>query len=59
MKKETLEDAANVIYPNDGYEDEMYCDLGEYQRDFFIKGIKSDIARDYWYEKFKLEQNEK
>jgi hypothetical protein len=57
MKKETLEEAAKSIYPNDGYEDEMYCDLGEFKRDFFIEGALSDAARDYWFEKFKLEQD--
>jgi hypothetical protein len=28
-------------------------------RDGFIDGVKSDIARDYWYEKFKNEQEKK
>lgn len=57
MKKETLEEAANSIYPNDGYEDEMYCDLGEFKRDFFIEGVKSDAAKEYWFEKFQQEQD--
>jgi hypothetical protein len=46
MKKETLEEAANSIYPNDGYEDEMYCDLGEFKRDFFIEGAKWQTETD-------------
>ena len=47
MKKETLEEAANSIYPNDGYEDEMYCDLGEFKRDFFIEGAKWQAEKMY------------
>jgi hypothetical protein len=31
--------------------------LGEFKRDFFIEGALSDAARDYWFEKFKLEQD--
>jgi hypothetical protein len=48
--KETLEEAAKKhlnsgIIPND------------YQS--FIKGAKSDAARDYWFEKFQQEQDKK
>lgn len=45
-----IEQEASKVYPNRGYEDELYCDLGEYKREVFIEGIKSDIARDYWKE---------
>ncbi len=40
MKKQTLEEAAKSIYPNNEYNDELYCDLGEYSRNLFIEGAK-------------------
>jgi hypothetical protein len=39
-KQETLEEAANKIYPNDGYDDETYCDFGELCRDKWLEGAK-------------------
>ena len=38
--KETLEEAAERIYPNAGYDDEMWCDSGELCREKFIEGAK-------------------
>ena len=38
--KETLEEAAERIYPNAGYDDEMWCDSGELFREKFIEGAK-------------------
>ncbi len=40
MRQETLEEAANKIYPNDGYDDETYCDFGELCRDKWLEGAK-------------------
>jgi hypothetical protein len=45
--KETLEEAANKIYPNNGFEDELYWDLGEIYRDKFIEGAKWQAERMY------------
>ena len=45
--KETLEEAANKIYPNDEYRDEYYCDMGELHREKFIQGAKWQAARSY------------
>ena len=39
-KQETLEEAAKKIYPNDGYDDETYCDFGELCRDKWLEGAK-------------------
>jgi hypothetical protein len=39
-KQETLEEAAEKIYPNAGYDDEMWCDSGELFREKFIEGAK-------------------
>ena len=40
MKQETLEEAAERIYPNEGYKDEAYCDLGEMSRELWLEGAK-------------------
>ena len=39
-KQETLEEAAERIYPNEGYKDEAYCDLGEMSRELWLEGAK-------------------
>ena len=39
-KEETLEEAAERIYPNEGYKDEAYCDLGEMSRELWLEGAK-------------------
>lgn len=39
-KQESLEEAAEKIYPNAGYDDEMWCDSGELYREKFIEGAK-------------------
>jgi hypothetical protein len=46
MKTE-LEEAAEKIYPNDGYDDELYCDIGEVYREKFIEGAKWQQERMY------------
>jgi len=38
--KETIEEVALRLYPDKGYEDELYCDIGEYNRELFIEGAK-------------------
>jgi hypothetical protein len=36
-----------------------YREYGEYGYEKgFLEGVKSDVARDYWYEKFQQEQEE-
>ena len=40
MIQETLEEAAERIYPNEGYKDEAYCDLGEMSRELWLEGAK-------------------
>lgn len=40
MKKETIEEAAERLCPNDGYYDEIYCDIGEFNREKWIEGAK-------------------
>jgi len=47
MKKETIEQAANTIYPNDGFKDELYTDIGEVFREKFIEGAKEQAERMY------------
>jgi hypothetical protein len=38
--QETLEQAAKRLYPDDGYKDEVYCDIGGYNRELFTEGAK-------------------
>jgi hypothetical protein len=40
MTQETLEEAAEKLYPNDGFFDEIYCDINEYNREKWIEGVK-------------------
>jgi hypothetical protein len=43
----TLEEAAVKIYPNNEYEDELYCDIGEVYREKFVEGAKWQQERMY------------
>ena len=55
MKQETLEEASNKIYPNDGYESEIYDDIGEVFREKWIEGAKQQQEKSYSEEEvFKL-----
>jgi hypothetical protein len=45
-KQETLEEVALRLYPDKGYEDEVYCDIGEYNRELFIEGAKWQAEQD-------------
>jgi hypothetical protein len=49
--KETLEEAG-LKYIENRYYKNTDCES-------FITGAKSDVARDYWYQKFQQEQNKK
>jgi len=53
MKQETLEQAAERLYPDKGYEDELYCDIGEYNRELFIEGAKWQAERMYSYDELR------
>ena len=46
-KQETLEEAGERVYPNNGYKDEIYCDLGDYNREKWIEGAKWQQQRSY------------
>jgi hypothetical protein len=43
--KETIEEEAEKLYPNAGYDDEMWCDSGELFREKFIEGAKWQAER--------------
>jgi len=45
--KETIEEVALRLYPDKGYEDELYCDIGEYNRELFTEGAKWQQERSY------------
>jgi hypothetical protein len=45
--KETIEEVALRLYPDKGYEDELYCDIGEYNRELFTEGAKWQQERRY------------
>ena len=45
--KETLEEAAEKVYPNDGFKDEIWADIGEVFREKFIEGAKWQQERMY------------
>ena len=46
-KQETPEEAAERIYPNEGYKDEAYCDLGEMSRELWLEGAKWQAEKSY------------
>jgi hypothetical protein len=48
--KETIEEAALRLYPDKGYEDELYCDIGGYNRELFIEGAKWMEQSSYSYD---------
>ena len=45
--KETLEEAAEKIYQDNGFNDEMWTDTGELFREKFIEGAKWQSERMY------------
>jgi hypothetical protein len=55
MKKQTPEEAAEKIIPTSS----KVWDLTETRRNDFIAGAKSDAARDYWFEIFIKQFNNK
>ena len=60
MGNKELKEAAEKFYSeqSESYENaiEPTFDDSRYLVTGFIDGVKSDAARDYWFEKFKLEQ---
>jgi hypothetical protein len=48
--KETIEEVALRLYPDKGYEDEVYCDIGGYNRELFIEGAKWMEQSSYSYD---------
>jgi hypothetical protein len=46
-KQQTLEEAAERLYPDNGYKDELYCDMGEHNRELFIKGAEWQAKRTF------------
>ena len=50
--KETLEEAAK-LYADDGDWEIAEDDEFIIRREAFIKGAKSDAAKEYWFEQFK------
>jgi len=48
--KETIEEVAKRLYPDKGYEDEVYCDIGEYNRELFTEGAKWMEQSSYSYD---------
>jgi hypothetical protein len=53
MNKETLEEIALRLYPDKGYEDELYCDIGEYNRELFTEGAKWMEQSSYSYDELR------
>ena len=53
MNQETIQEAAEKIYPDDGYFDEMYGDLGAISRAYFIEGAEWQSKRMYSEEDLK------
>jgi len=56
-KQETIEEAANVF--SNGFQLHLKIDNVRSLREGFVAGAKSDVARDYWFEKFKNEAEER
>lgn len=53
LKQETLGEVAEEYYVNN-----IFCDgITEFEHDIaircYIAGVKSDVAKDYWFEQFK------
>ena len=42
-----MEEENFIVYPDKGYEDELYCDIGGYNRELFIEGAKWQQERSY------------
>lgn len=54
MKKETMKEAAERLYPVGQFE-EFYGDINEFSKKVFLQGVKSELSKDYWFKKFKKE----
>ena len=53
-QKPTLEEAAERVYPNNGFKDEIYDDVGEVFREKFIEGAKWQQGRSYSEEEVEI-----
>ncbi len=45
--KETLEEVAERLHPNNCFEDDLYCDEGKYFREAWLEGAKWQQERSY------------
>jgi hypothetical protein len=55
--KETLEETAKRLYEYQSQNPPYTIITPKAKIEGFIEGAKSDVAKDYWFEKFKLEQD--
>ena len=46
-KQETLEEVAERLYPDNGFEDDLYCDEGKIFRESWLAGAKLQQERMY------------
>ena len=46
-KQETLEEVAERLYPDNGFEDDLYCDEGKIFRESWLAGAKWQQERMY------------
>ena len=46
-EQETLEEVAERIYPDNGFEDDLYCDEGKIFRESWLAGAKWQQERSY------------
>ena len=47
MKKETIEEAAERLYPNDGQFEEFYGNINEFSQKVFLQGAEWQAERMY------------
>jgi hypothetical protein len=52
-KQETPEEAAERLYPDNGFEDDLYCDEGKIFRESWLAGAKWQQERSYSEEDIK------
>jgi hypothetical protein len=59
--EQKIEQVAEKLYPKNPFwigsgDSSRLYDEFKSQRDSFINGVKSEVAKEYWFEKFKEEQ---
>ena len=52
-KQETLEEVAERLHPDTGFEDDLYCDEGKTFRELWLAGAKWQQERSYGEEDLK------